>query len=302
MEIVKLIEQTAAAQASVQDADVASKARAVTEVQAATVMALQRPRDTEAATQAVLAACKRPTLAERAVYEFPRGGQLITGPSIHLVREIARHWKNIRTGLVEIHREHNASLIEAYAWDIESNIYDARRFWVKHERRRGRDIYPLDDPRDIYEQIASQGARYLRACLLSVLPSDLVEAAMEECDRTLVESMKGKLDEARERMIKAFEEIGVHEQALHKYLGFPPWRATARQVARLRRIYTAIKDGILRPGDVFDMSAPPIEQAPPKPKRGRPPKQQPTQAEEPPADVEIVEPEKQPDAGDDILV
>jgi len=267
-------------------------ARAVAEVQAGVVLALKTPRDPEAAYRQIIQNCRRPSLAERAVYEFPRGGNLVTGPSIHLVREIARHWKNIRSGLVEIQRENGASLVEAYAWDLEANIYDSRRFWVKHERKRGQLVVRLEDPRDIYEAIAAQGARYIRACLLSVLPSDIVEAAMEVCEKTMLEQLKGNTDQARQAMIKAFAEIGVPEASLNKFLGIPARRATPRQIFRLRRVYQAIKDGLVRAQDIFDLTvAPPPEK--PKQRRGRRKKEPETKLELGPESVQ--EPEPQPE-------
>ena len=49
--------------------------------------------------------------------------------------------------------------------------------------KKGKQI--LTDPRDIYEVVANNGARRLRACILGVIPGDVIEAAMEQCSITL---------------------------------------------------------------------------------------------------------------------
>ena len=68
--------------------DVAST-QALAEVQAAMVVAKRFPRDETAAYSAIMTACKRPSLAEQAMYSYPRGGQKVTGPSIRLAETMA---------------------------------------------------------------------------------------------------------------------------------------------------------------------------------------------------------------------
>jgi len=48
-------------------------------VQAAVVVAQQCPRDIQAAVAEMRESCKQMTLAERAFYRYPKGGQTITG-------------------------------------------------------------------------------------------------------------------------------------------------------------------------------------------------------------------------------
>ena len=58
--------------------------RAIQEVQAAVLMARRFPRDVDVSRNRILTACQRKALAESAMYEYPRGGIKVTGPSIRL--------------------------------------------------------------------------------------------------------------------------------------------------------------------------------------------------------------------------
>lgn len=46
--------------------------------------------------------CERKLVAENAVYQYPKGGQKVQGPSIRLAEVIARNWGNIDYGIIEL--------------------------------------------------------------------------------------------------------------------------------------------------------------------------------------------------------
>ena len=50
-------------------------------------------------------ACKQPALADRAFFRYSRGGGAITGPSIHLARELARALGKVQYGITELRRD-----------------------------------------------------------------------------------------------------------------------------------------------------------------------------------------------------
>ena len=155
------------------------------EVQAALVIAKKFPRDQVAAMDRILQACTRPSLAERALYQYARSGTDITGPSIRLAEMLAQNWGNIQFGIRELDQRNGESTVEAFAWDMETNTRQVKVFQVRHERHTKQRSYALEDPRDIYELVANQGARRLRACILGVIPGDVVEEAQHQCDVTL---------------------------------------------------------------------------------------------------------------------
>lgn len=159
--------------------------REVQEVQVAMVAAKRFPRDVYGAYNRIMQDCKRRTLAEKAMYEYPRGGQTVTGPSIHLARSIARSWGNLDSGFKVLDQTATESTVMAYCWDLETNYRETKVFTVKHVRETKKGAYPLTDSRDIYELIANQSARRERSCILSVIPQDIVDAAVGECSATL---------------------------------------------------------------------------------------------------------------------
>ena len=63
------------------------QSRAVAEVQAAVVIAQNRPRDVSEVTKRVKESCQTKELAEVAFFKIPRGGQTLVGESIHLAIE-----------------------------------------------------------------------------------------------------------------------------------------------------------------------------------------------------------------------
>ena len=160
-------------------------ARAVAEVQAALLVARMNPRDPVRAMDRILNACTRPTLAESSTYAFSRGGTSVTGPTIRLAEALAQGWGNIQYGLRELSQKNGVSTVAAYAWDVETNTRREIQFQVALRRDTKRGSYELKDGRDIYELVANQGARRLRSCILSVIPGDVVDAALQQCAATM---------------------------------------------------------------------------------------------------------------------
>lgn len=226
--------------------------RAMKEVEAGMVIAHKFPRDEYRQTNAILAACARPTLAEAAIYSYPRGGTQVEGPSIRLAEAIAQRWGNIQSGVIELARGRSESTAMAFAWDLESNYRETRIFTVPHFRwTRDKGMVALEDPRDIYEMIANQGARRKRACILAVVPGDVVEAALEQCRETQRKSV-GAPDEAVAKMVSAFEEYGVTKEMIARRLRHHLQATTEAEILQLKRVYRSIRDGMAKVSDFFE--------------------------------------------------
>lgn len=78
----------------------------------------------------------------------------------------------------------------AYAWDLETNTRVTKIFGVEHKRDTRNGSYALTDSRDIYEATANFGARRMRACILGVIPGDVVDMAVNECKETQKKAME----------------------------------------------------------------------------------------------------------------
>ena len=151
----------------------AQSSRDVAEIQGMLILAKRFPRDQKAAVDRILITCARPSLAEKATYQYARGGTDITGPSIRLAEAIAQNWGNMLFGITELSRGTGQSECLAYAWDLETLVRSEKKFIVRHIRDTKGGGYALKDERDIYELIANMGARRQRACILAVIPGDV---------------------------------------------------------------------------------------------------------------------------------
>ncbi|MFH1603175.1 MAG: hypothetical protein ABIH03_04640 [Pseudomonadota bacterium] len=241
----------------------AEQQRAKSEIEAALTIAAARPRDEKECLDRILTSCQRPGVAETAEYEYSRGGTAITGATIRLLELVAQKWGHIDFGFRELARYPGAggqpgeSVVEAFAWDMESNTRRRAQFTVRHEMGlKGGRTKVLTDPRDIYEYIANQAMRRVRTCLENVIPRDIVDAAREECKRTLTTN-ENITPEKISKVVKAFGEYGVTKAHIEAKLQRHIDSITPAQMVQLRRIYTSLRDGMGEPGDWFDMGAEP---------------------------------------------
>lgn len=231
--------------------------RQVQEVQVAMLAAKKFPRDQVVAFNNILRACQRKKLAESSMYEYPRGGEKITGPSIRLAEAIAQNWGNIDFGFMELEQKNGVSQVMAYAWDLETNARQTKLFSVPHIRHTRKGDYPLTDPRDIYELVANQAARRVRACILGIVPGDVVEAAVERCNRTLREGYEEPLVDRVRKMAQVFEkEFSVTLPMLEKYLGCRSDAFSENDFVRLKKVYVALRDGMAKREDYFEIALP----------------------------------------------
>ena len=242
--------------ASVNHSVAISSAKAVREVEASLMIAKARPRDELQAYGGVVKCCQRPAFAEKAIYRFSRGGQAVEGPSIRLAEALAMNWGNLDYGWRELERTNGKSLVEAYAWDLQTNVKRKLEFEVAHIRDTKKGPVMLTQERDIYEMLANYAARRVRACILAMIPADIIEDAIEAVNKTLTSSVStGNRDDTIKKMVIAFEQIGVTQDMLKRYIKAPVMAASNSQIVELKKVYVSIKDGIINVGDAFPENA-----------------------------------------------
>lgn len=196
--------------------------RAIADVQAAVIAAKKFQRDPARCFEMLVESCSRKGLAAEAFYSYPRGTETVTGPSIRLAEELARVWGNLEYGLRELSNTDGVSEMEAYCWDLETNVRSKQQFTVKHTLDKKGGPKVLTDERDIYEKTANSGARRLRSRILAILPADFVDSAVELCKQTLAQQAgKETPAERRKKMIAAFAPLGVTVAMLQAKLGKP---------------------------------------------------------------------------------
>ena len=239
--------------------EVASK-RALAEVQGAMLMAEQFPRDQAKSLRNIEAACTRPKVAQDAIYQYPRGDKTVTGPSIRLAEVLAQNWGNIQFGVIEMSQANGESTVQAYAWDVETRTRAEKTFQVPHVRYSRNGTKKLTDPRDIYEMVANQGARRLRACILSIIPVDVVETALEQVGKTRANRYKDKnLNEVLTAAAVQFKKKWNIEEAQIVAMLRPnadrkaisEITVTLEEVLRIENIYTAVRDGYSNAAQYF---------------------------------------------------
>lgn len=221
--------------------------RQAQEVQAAMIVAKRFPRDTRQAYARIMDACTRPTLAEWATYEYSRGGTKITGPSIRLAECMAQNWGNIDFGFMELDRKSGESTVQAYAWDLETNTRRSLTFTVKHVREAQGGSYGVKSERDIYELVANQAQRRVRACILALIPGDVVDGALKQCELTIKAQAQGvPIEQRRSDTAVAFAEFGIEPDMLAAFCQKQSIEyLDEADLKKLRRAYTSLRDGIV---------------------------------------------------------
>jgi hypothetical protein len=230
-----------------------------TEVAAQVSMAKRYPRDVVASVDRIRNAFARPTLAAKAVYAYSRGGTDINGMSIRAAEAIAREWGNMHNGWREVSRSVGddgvgVSWIEAYSVDFESNNREAIRFFVRHWRDTKQGGYKLLDERDVYELCANQAKRRERACIGAMIPSDVIELALDQAAATL----KARADTSPEgirRLLEAFAKFGVTREHIEKRIQRRLETIHPAQWVHLQTIWQSIDDEMSTPAEWFEVAA-----------------------------------------------
>lgn len=234
--------------------------RQAQEVQGAMVVAKKFPRNETVSFNRIMQACKRKTLAEQSMYEYQRGDSKVTGPSIRLAEAMAQSWGNIDFGIIELEQKPGESQVMAYAWDLETNTRQTKIFSVPHIRETKKGNIPLKKPRDIYEMVANYGARRLRACILGIIPGDVIDAALAQCNATLLGDGSVPLVDLVRQVVNTFsEKYGVTVPMLEKYIGCKSESFTMNDLIRLKRVHKSLQDGMADREDYFEM-LPPVDE------------------------------------------
>lgn len=250
--------------APIEPAETASTAVAVqarAAVEARYKMALMRPRNWDEVRVRLLAACKRPGFAETARYAKPVGGKSIEGPSIRFAEEALRAMGNAYVETMVIFDDDERRIVRVTVTDLEANLSYPHDITLRKtvERRRLKDgqrslgervnsygdtVYLVEATEDdLLTKQAAHVSKVIRTAALRLLPSDILEEAMEQVLDTVRNRDAKDPDAARKKVCDAFYAIGVSPSDLMTYLGHPLEQTSPAELQLLRTIYTAIKEG-----------------------------------------------------------
>lgn len=227
--------------------------RTQTEIHGQLLAARQFPRSLTRAYQEISTACSRYKLAEKAHYQYKRGGKPVRGPTIVLIRELARLYGNIDYGMREIERRNGSSVFNVWAADLETNTRQSRTIVIKHVRQAEGREYNLTNERDIYEMNANMATRRMRECIRQILPYDLCERASEKCIATLSNPTgEKKLVDRIQSIVLALSEYGVTEEMIERTIGRKISELDGHDFASLVEKFQALKSGEARAFEIFE--------------------------------------------------
>lgn len=234
------------------------EARAIAEVRGQIIIAQQFPRSVAQATADFMEACKSEEFALTAFYSVPNRG---SGPSIRFAEEAARCYGNFQYGHRELSRSEGKSEIEVFAWDVQKNNRSTRQITVMHILdKRGQAPKPLTDQADIDNRIANVASKQMRGRILALLPKAMVAEGVAMAKRTLAGNNEKPVSERVSTMVQVFQKnFGVTAEMLATYIGHPLDNITIDELADLRGVAEALRDGG-KPADYFSVAGAEPEQ------------------------------------------
>ena len=181
--------------------------------------------------------------AESCRYDLPRGGKVISGPSVHMAKILVSSYGNMRTEAKVVRITDRQIISRGTAWDLENNVasaWEIRRSIIdKNGRRYSDDMITVTGN-------ASNSIAY-RNAVLSVIPRAVSEKVYQAAVRKITGDLsdEDKLIQRRKSCIDYFyNEYAITEAELLRLIG----RQTVNQIraeelATLIGYYRALKDG-----------------------------------------------------------
>jgi hypothetical protein len=238
---------------------VAEQARAL--VEARFIMALKRPRDWDDVRVRLLKECKRPSLAEVAIYSKPVGDKAITGLSIRFVEMALRVMGNVVAEKMTVYDSPAKRVCRITITDLEANtsyptdvtiekvversgLTDGRIPISSRKNTRGRMVYLVPATEDeLLNKENALTSKAIRTNGLRIIPGDLQDEAEHELRATMSRKDAEDPDSARRKLADAFAALSVLPAELAKFLGHDLGTASPAELQELRAVYAAIRDG-----------------------------------------------------------
>jgi hypothetical protein len=219
-------------------------------------------------------------IAESCMYSVPRGGKMITGPSVRLAEMCATSWGNLHVGARVIEATETEVIAQAVAWDLERNV----RLTVEAQRsivgKKGR----FDDDMIRVTGMAAISIA-LRNAIFRVIPRAYVQAIYDKAHQCAVGDLK-TLATRRDDAFARFAKLGVTPERMFARLDIKgPDDFTLEHLEQLIGMHTAIKSGELQIDAAFPApAASPVPAGTPEGQRVKmpgksAPKKQPTPGE-----------------------
>ncbi len=229
-------------------------------IEARYTVSIARPRDMDAVREALLKECRRPSFAEVARYNKPIGKGIV-GPSIRFAEAAIRCMKNIVIDEATLYDDEEKRIIQVSVTDLEANVPYTTSVTIEKtiERRQpkqgdevirqrtnstGQVVYLLRASEDeILNKKNALLSKAIRTLALRLVPGDLIDECMDLVVQTQQSRDAADPDAARRKIIDAFAAQNVTVADLKKYCGVEMEKLSPAEIANLRALHAAIKEG-----------------------------------------------------------
>jgi len=231
------------------------------QVQARYLVARQNPRDWDQVRQRLLRDCDRPFFADAALYSKPMGTSKVTGLSIRFAEAAQRAMGNIMPERLMIYDDATKRIVRMAITDLEANVTHFKDIvlekTVERKDKKGRAVlsqrmnsygdvvYLVEATEDeLLTKEAAITSKIERMLTLKILPADIQEEAIDAVRNTQKKRDKADPQAAKNKLLDAFDEIGVRVPDLKAFLGADSLdNLQPKDLEQLRAVYTAIKEG-----------------------------------------------------------
>lgn len=254
-------------------AAVAAAEAAKARIQSAYMMALHNPRNIDQARARILHNCKRPGFAARVEYSKPVGKNNIKGPSVRFAELAIREWGNIFTESQVIYEDDNIRRVRLTVTDLESNSSHSKEMNITKtvERKYSKDREVVSERENSFgekvfivkstdEELHNKEAALISKALrnegLRLIPTDIIDEAIDVARATLAARDKEDPDAAKKALLDAFMQIGIEPKDVEAFLGHSSNAIQPAELQELRGMYTSIKEGTAKWSDYVQPKEP----------------------------------------------
>lgn len=249
---------------------VAAAARA--DIESRFILARKFPRDLDLVRQALLKECQRKGFAESAIYRKPIGkvrnlrtgkweDGFVEGLSVRFAEAAIRCMRNIYVSVVAIYDDPARTIQRITVMDLESVTTIAVDITVAKQVERSKlkeDQEALEVRRNSYgkqvfvvaasddqvmNKVNANVSKTLRNGMLRILPGDIADECEALCRQTMADKDAKDPDAAKRAIFDAFAGIGIGVEKIKSFLGHSAETLQPKELAHLRGIFAAVRDG-----------------------------------------------------------
>lgn len=220
------------------------------------IVAFKQPRDLAKIEHSLSIVLSGKKTIEEAMYSVPRKGGSITGPSIKLVKDIAGLYGHLAYGVRKISSDKKGVDGLAFCLDLQKNISEDKEFRVEYPSW----VLNMKNPEeDKYKSYMSAGAKRERACIERIIPSFIMNKAIEIVEKKSREIASADLKDKDPKqllnqILESFKKIDSRIEMVHllKRIDINTEdEITAEKLVLLRKVYVSLSERVCLVQDQF---------------------------------------------------